>query len=96
VDGITFCRKIDFICGPESKVADFCIYMLQYGCGDKAVVLIGSDGKCGVSMFGEDVDIMNLAVAKLGDYMSGGSFCIEGMTGPDECRSRIENYMDIC
>lgn len=96
VDGITFCRKIDFICGPESKVADFCVYMLQYGCGDKAVVLIGSDGKCGVNMFEEDMDITNLTVSMLlGDYMDGGCFGISGMMSPDECKLKIENYMDI-
>lgn len=97
VDGITFCRKIDFICGPESKVADFCVYMLQYGCGDKAVVLIGSDWKCGVNMFEEDMDITNLTVSLLlGDYMDGGCFGIAGMMSPDECMAKIENYMDIC
>lgn len=96
VDGITFCRKIDFVCGPESKVADFCVYMVQYGCGDKAVVLIGSDGKCGVNMFEEDMDITNLTVSLLlGDYMDGGCFGISGMMSPDECKLKIENYMDI-
>lgn len=96
VDGIVFCRKIDFICGPGSRVADFCVYMLQYGCGDKAVVLIRSDWKCCVNMFGEGVDITHLTIFMLiGDYMDGGRFGIAGMMSPDECRSRMENYMDF-
>lgn len=97
VDGIVFCRKIDFICGPESKVADFCVYMLQYRCGDKAVVLIRSDKKCCVNMFGEDVDITHLTIFMIiGDYIDSGCFGIAGMMSPEECRSRMENYMDIC